>query len=66
MQARLDYQKVAPEALHAMLAGETEQRLYALSAWRDTPFYTPREKAALAWTEALASIQSIQFCTKSS
>ena len=98
MQARLDYQKVAPEALHAMLAvekyaansgleyslyelvktrasqingcaycldmhtkdarraGETEQRLYALSAWRDTPFYTPRERAALAWTEALTLV----------
>ena len=36
--------------------GETEQRLYALSAWRETPFFTPRERAALAWTEALTSI----------
>ena len=33
--------------------GETEQRLYALDAWRETPFYSPRERAALAWTEAL-------------
>lgn len=36
----------------ARAAGETEQRLYALSAWRETPFYTERERAALAWTEA--------------
>jgi AhpD family alkylhydroperoxidase len=35
----------------ARAAGETEQRLYALSAWRETPFFTPRERAALAWTE---------------
>ena len=33
--------------------GETEQRLYALNAWRETPFYTDRERAALAWTEAV-------------
>ncbi|MFC0267074.1 carboxymuconolactone decarboxylase family protein [Kushneria aurantia] len=32
--------------------GETEQRLYALCVWRETPFFTPRERAALAWTEA--------------
>ncbi len=37
--------------------GETEQRLYALSAWRETPFFTPRERAALAWTEAITNIQ---------
>ena len=37
--------------------GETEQRLYALSAWRETPFFTSRERAALAWTEALTNIQ---------
>ena len=36
---------------------ETEQRLYALSAWRETPFFTPRERTALAWTEALTNIQ---------
>jgi AhpD family alkylhydroperoxidase len=41
----------------ARAAGETEQRLYALSAWRGTPFFTPRERAALAWTEALTNIQ---------
>lgn len=34
-------------------AGESEQRLYGLSAWRESPYYTPRERAALAWTEAL-------------
>lgn len=34
-------------------AGETEQRIYALSAWRETPFFTDRERAALAWAEAL-------------
>lgn len=36
--------------------GENEQRLYALNAWRETPFYTDRERAALAWTEALTLI----------
>ncbi len=36
--------------------GETEQRLYALNAWRETPFYTPRERAALAWTESLTLV----------
>ena len=41
----------------ARAAGETEQRLYALSAWEETPFYTERERAALAWTEAITNIQ---------
>ncbi|EKE75142.1 carboxymuconolactone decarboxylase family protein [Gallaecimonas xiamenensis] len=36
----------------ARALGETEQRLYALTAWRETPFFTPRERAALAWAEA--------------
>lgn len=40
----------------ARKAGETEQRLYALSAWRETPFYTERERAALEWTDALTLI----------
>jgi AhpD family alkylhydroperoxidase len=40
----------------ARAAGETEQRLYALSAWRETPFFTERERAALEWTEALTLI----------
>ena len=34
-------------------AGETEQRLYGLSAWRETPYFTDRERAALAWAEAV-------------
>jgi len=37
----------------ARAAGETEQRLYALTAWRDTPFFTERERAALGFTEAV-------------
>lgn len=37
----------------ARAGGETEQRIYVLSAWREAPFYTPRERAALAWTEAV-------------
>ncbi len=40
----------------ARAAGETEQRLYLLSAWREAPFYTPRERAALAWSEAVTQI----------
>ena len=98
MQQRLDYIKIAPDALKAMRGletyvrssgidrilleliktrasqingwaycidmhtkdarahGETEQRLYALSAWREAPFFTDKERAALAWTEALTLI----------
>jgi AhpD family alkylhydroperoxidase len=98
MQERLDYIKIAPDALKAMRGletyvrssgmdrtlleliktrasqingcaycidmhtkdarahGETEQRLYALSAWREAPFFTDKERAALAWTEALTLI----------
>jgi len=40
----------------ARLEGESEQRLYALSAWAETPFYTQRERAALAWAEAVTLI----------
>jgi len=40
----------------ARAAGETEQRLYLLNAWRESPFYSERERAALAWTEALTRI----------
>src|SRR3984957_13587419 len=40
----------------ARALGETEQRLYALSAWRETPFFMPRERAALAWTESLTLV----------
>lgn len=36
--------------------GETEQRLYAVPVWRETPFFTDRERAALAWTEAVTDI----------
>jgi AhpD family alkylhydroperoxidase len=36
--------------------GETEQRLYCLDAWRETPFYTSKERAALAWAEAVTLI----------
>lgn len=98
MQQRLDYIKIAPDALKAMRGletyvrssgmdrtlleliktrasqingcaycidmhtkdarahGETEQRLYALSAWREAPFFTDKERAALAWTEALTLV----------
>ncbi|KPA90463.1 MULTISPECIES: carboxymuconolactone decarboxylase family protein [Pseudomonas] len=40
----------------ARKAGETERRLYTLSAWRETPFFSARERAALAWTEALTRV----------
>src|SRR4249919_2218617 len=36
--------------------GESEQRLYGLSAWREAPYYSERERAALAWTEELTLI----------
>ncbi len=40
----------------ARAGGESEQRLYVLDAWREAPFYTERERAALAWTERLTRI----------
>jgi len=40
----------------ARQAGETEERLYLLSVWRESPLYTARERAALAWTEALTLV----------
>lgn len=40
----------------ARALGETEQRLYLLSAWRGSPFYTDRERAALEWTEAVTLV----------
>ena len=40
----------------ARALGETEQRLYAVSVWEETPFYTDRERAALAWTEAVTLV----------
>jgi len=42
--------------VHARENGETEQRLYLLSAWREAPCYTDRERAALGWTEALTRL----------
>jgi AhpD family alkylhydroperoxidase len=39
------------------LAGETEQRLYTMDAWRDAPFYSERERAALAWAEAVTKLK---------
>ena len=40
----------------ARAEGESEQRLYALNAWRETPFFTERERAALAWAEAITLV----------
>jgi alkylhydroperoxidase family enzyme len=40
----------------ARALGETEQRLYALSAWRETPFFSERERAALEWTETITRV----------
>ena len=37
-------------------AGETEQRLYGLDAWEESPYYTPRERAALEWAEAVTTL----------
>jgi AhpD family alkylhydroperoxidase len=37
-------------------AGETEQRLYTIAAWREAPFYSDRERAALAWAEAVTKL----------
>jgi AhpD family alkylhydroperoxidase len=43
-------------AAEARAKGETEQRIYLLSAWREAPCYTDRERAALAWTDALTQL----------
>ncbi len=40
----------------ARIRGETEQRLHTLSAWEETPFFTERERAALAWTETVTCV----------
>lgn len=40
----------------ARARGETEQRLYAVTAWRETPFFSDRERAALAWTETVTKV----------
>jgi AhpD family alkylhydroperoxidase len=42
----------------ARKAGETERRLHGVSVWRETPFFTSRERAALAWTEALTQVST--------
>lgn len=106
MKQRINYQKVAPDALKGMLeiesfmaesgletslyelvklrasqingcafcidmhskdarkAGETEQRIYSLSAWKETPFFTERERAALLWTETLTQISEHEVSDK--
>jgi len=46
--------------IDARAAGETEQRLYLLEAWREAPFYSERERAALAWTEAVTLVSESQ------
>jgi len=98
MERRIDFSRVAPGGVHALLAlekyvaesglkpslrhlihvrasqingcaycidmhwkdaradGETEQRLYGLDAWQESPYYTDRERAALAWTEAVTRV----------
>jgi AhpD family alkylhydroperoxidase len=43
----------------ARAAGETEQRLYLLQAWREAPFYNARERAALAWCEAVTRLDPL-------
>jgi AhpD family alkylhydroperoxidase len=44
----------------ARAEGETEQRLYGLTAWRETPYYNDRERAALEWTEAVTLVSRDQ------
>ena len=60
MEPRIDYAKAAPSGAFQGRArrGGDPQRLYALSAWRETPFFTDRERAALEWTEALTLIST--------
>lgn len=64
MQPRIDYYNASPSATKALYAlkdaralGESEQRLYALNAWRETPFFSEQERAALEWTEAVTNVQ---------
>jgi len=47
-------------SIEARESGETEQRLYLLPGWREAPCYSPRERAALAWTEALTRLSETQ------
>ena len=51
-------------AKDARARGETEQRIYALNAWRETPFFTVKERAALAWTEAVTQVSASQVSDK--
>jgi AhpD family alkylhydroperoxidase len=44
----------------ARARGETEQRIYALNAWRETPFFTEKERAAPAWAEAVTQVSASQ------
>ena len=44
----------------ARAGGESEQRLYLLSAWREAPFYSDRERAAFEWTEAVTLVSATQ------
>lgn len=44
----------------ARAQGETEQRIYALNAWRETPFFTEKERVALAWTEVVTLVAESQ------
>src|SRR6185312_12642024 len=58
MEPRIDYGAYCVD-MHTKVArslGETEQRLYEVSLWRETPFYTERERAAFAWTEAVTLV----------
>ena len=48
----------------ARAASETEQRLYLLSAWREAPFYSQRERAALAWAEAVTQVSMNELSDK--
>ena len=47
---------LAMHSKDARRQGESEQRLYLLNAWKEAPLYTPRERAALAWTDAVTRI----------
>lgn len=47
-------------SVDARRLGETERRLYAVAVWRDSGFFTPRERAALAWTEAVTLLAESQ------
>src|SRR6266581_3076999 len=51
---RLDFDSLA--AGYARAIGETEQRIYGLAAWRETPYFTSRERAALAFTESVTRL----------